>query len=81
MPELIEDAFNELTGSFWLLVKRLVDHLKELDKQVGELELQIKTWRRESDANRKLEKIPGIRPITAVDSRRQWLATWSALYR
>ncbi len=65
VPELIEDASNELTGSFRLLVKRLMDHLKELDKQVGELELQIKTWHRESDASCKLEKIPGIGPITA----------------
>jgi transposase len=65
VPELIEDASNELTGSFRLLVDRLMDHLKELDKQVDELELQIKTWHRESDAGCKLEKIPGIGPITA----------------
>ena len=49
VPELIEDAANELTGSFRLLVDRLMDHLKELDKQVSELEAQI----------------PGIGPITA----------------
>ena len=65
VPELIEDASNELTGSFRLLVDRLMDHLKELDKQVGELEVQIKTWHRASDASCKLEKIPGIGPITA----------------
>jgi len=65
VPELIEDASNDLTGSFRLLAKRLMDHLKELDKQVGELEVQIKTWHRESDASCKLEKIPGIGPITA----------------
>ena len=60
VPELIEDASNELTGSF-----RLLDHLKELDKQVGEIEVQIKTWHRASDASCKREKIPGIGPITA----------------
>ena len=65
MLELIEDASNELTGSFRLLVKRLMNHLEELDKQVGELEVQIKTWHRASDASGKLEMIPGIGPITA----------------
>ena len=65
VPELIEDASNELPGSFRLLVQRLLDHLKELDRQVDELEAQIVKWHRQSDASRKLEKIPGIGPITA----------------
>jgi len=65
VPELIEDASNELPGSFRLLIERLLDHLKELDRQVGELEAQIKTAHRESEVSRKLEKIPGIGPITA----------------
>ena len=64
-PELIEDASNELPGTFRLLIARLLDHLKELDRQVNELEAQIKTSHRASEANRKLEKIPGIGPITA----------------
>jgi len=63
--ELIEDASNELPGSFRLLIERLLDHLKELDTQVGELEAQIKASHRNSEASRKLEKIPGIGPITA----------------
>lgn len=65
VPELIEDASNELPGTFRLLIQRLLDHLKELDVQVGELAGQIKTSRRNSEASRKLEKIPGIGPITA----------------
>jgi len=65
VPELIEDASNELPGSFRLLIQRLLNHLKELDVQVGELEAQIKTSHRNSEASRKLEKIPGIGPITA----------------
>lgn len=65
VPELIEDAANDLTGSFRLLVQRLLDHFKELDKQVHELELQIKAWHRSNEASSKLEKIPGIGPITA----------------
>jgi len=38
VPELIEDASNEMTGAFRLLIQRLLDHLKELNKQVDEME-------------------------------------------
>ena len=65
VPELIEDASNELPGSFRLLVQRLLDHLKELDAQVEELESQIVKWHRQSEASSKLAKVPGIGPITA----------------
>lgn len=63
--ELIEDASIELPGSFRVLIERLLEHLEELDRQVGELEANIKTSHRNSEASRKLEKIPGIGPITA----------------
>lgn len=65
VPELIEDAGNELSSSVRLLVQRLVAHLQELDRQVSELELQIKAWHRASDTSRRLEQVPGIGPITA----------------
>lgn len=63
--ELIEDASNDVPGGFRRLIERLLDHLKELDRQVGELEAQIQQAHRQSEASRKLEKIPGIGPITA----------------
>jgi len=65
VPELIEDAENELPGSFRLLVQRLLDHLKELGQQVEELEAQIQAWHRNSDLSTKLAQVPGIGPITA----------------
>jgi transposase len=65
VPELIEDASNELPGSFRLLVQRMLDHLKELGRQVDELESQIVKWHRQSEASSKLAKVPGIGPITA----------------
>ncbi|CAM3486938.1 IS110 family transposase [Polaromonas hydrogenivorans] len=65
VPELLEDASNELPGSFRLLVQRLLDHLKALDAQVDALESQIVQWHRQSEASRKLEEVPGIGPITA----------------
>lgn len=65
VPPLIEDAKNDLPGAFAQLILQLLGHFKELDRQVSELELQIKTWHRASTASSKLEKIPGIGPITA----------------
>jgi len=47
------------------LIQRLGAHLKELDRQVHELEGQIQAWHRQSKLSRRLEKIPGIGPMTA----------------
>jgi len=65
VPELIEDASNELPGTFRMLVDQLVEHLKVLDTHVLNLEAKIKAWHRESEISRKLEQIPGIGPVTA----------------
>jgi len=37
LPEILEDGENELPGRFRLLLQRLGDHLKEMDRQVTEL--------------------------------------------
>ena len=66
VPALIEDASIELPGSFRLLIDRLLEHLKLLHRQVEEIEVQIKAWHRASDASRRLEKVPGIGPLTAT---------------
>lgn len=65
LPEIIEDGENDLPGSFRRLVRRLLDHLKELDRQVGELEAEIQHWHRQNPASQKLAKVPGIGPLTA----------------
>ena len=90
VPEILEDASNELPGSFRQLLERLMDHLKDLDRQVDELEIQIKSWHRDNAASRKLAQVPGIGPITAsalvatvgdarnFDNARQ-LAAWLGL--
>jgi len=65
VPALIEDATNELPGSFRLLIDRLLESLKALDHQVVELEAEIKRWHRSNEASVRLEKIPGIGPLTA----------------
>lgn len=66
VPDLLEDASNELPGMFRLLVNRLMDHFKELYRQVAEIDMQIKAWHRQSELSCKLEKIPGVGPVTAT---------------
>jgi len=65
IPELLEDACNELPVPFRHLIDRLTEHLKELDRQVKDLEKQIIAWHRSSELSRKLENIPGIGPLAA----------------
>jgi len=65
VPEILEDASNELPVPFRQLIDRLTKHLKELDQQVKEFEREIIAWHRSSELSRKLEKIPGIGPLAA----------------
>lgn len=65
-PAIIEDGENALPGNFRVLMQRLMDHLKSLDEQVGELEAEIQAWHRGNAASQKLDRIPGVGPITAT---------------
>ncbi|MGO4308224.1 IS110 family transposase [Cupriavidus sp. RAF12] len=65
VPELLDEAKDDLPGMFRGLIQRLLDHLKELDRQVCEMEAQIQAWHRANALSRRLEKVPGIGPITA----------------
>jgi transposase len=65
LPEVLEDGENGLPGMMRELIERLGENLKDIDKQVGELERQIKLWHRDNEQSRKLEAIAGIGPITA----------------
>jgi transposase len=65
VPVLLEQAKDDLPGAFVDLIRRLMGHLSELDIQVDEMEWQIQSWHRTNPLSKKLEKIPGIGPITA----------------
>jgi transposase len=65
IPDILEDAENDLSGMSRELFARLLEHLRHLDEQVQALEGQIKAWHREDAASRRLEQIPGIGPLTA----------------
>jgi transposase len=65
IPEILEDGENGLPGAMRNLIERLAANLKEMDRQVKELEAQIQKWHRENEASLKLAGIPGLGPITA----------------
>ena len=65
IPEIVEDAENDLPDVFRELLVRLRAHLVELDCQVKELEQQIIAWHRSNEDSQRLEKIPGFGPLTA----------------
>jgi transposase len=65
VPGIVSDPENGLLESVRELFIRLLAHVKELDRQVTELEQQITRWHKSSEQSRKLEKVPGIGPITA----------------
>jgi len=90
VPALLEKATDDLPAAFRQLIGRLLEHLRLLIAQVSDLDEQVKAWHRSTEASRRLEKIPGIGPITAsalvatvgdaknFDSGRQ-LAAWLGL--
>jgi len=65
VPVLLARAGDTLPLAFRQLIERLLSHLRNLHQQVGELEAQIKAWHSHSELSRRLEKIPGIGPLTA----------------
>jgi transposase len=73
VSDLVEDASNKLPGLFRQLIVRLLDHLKLLDQQVDEIELQTKAWHRDDQTSQKPQKVPGIGPISCMAS-----ASWHA---
>lgn len=65
IPELLEDAENDLPLISRELFARLLENLRYLDAQVDALETQIQTWHRQSEASQRLEAVPGLGPLTA----------------
>jgi transposase len=65
LPEILEDAANELPWMMRRLLAQLGEELKARDAQVKEVEREILLWHRDNEASRRLETIAGIGPITA----------------
>jgi len=65
IPEILEDADNGLPHLMRALLKRLSDHLIEINNQVIALENEIKLWNAQNEHSQKLTAIPGIGVLTA----------------
>jgi transposase len=65
MPGILGDSENGLPAPMRALLERLTAHLKELHRQVVELEHTIARWHRDNEASGRLAEIPGIGPLTA----------------
>jgi transposase len=65
MPEILGDAENGLPCSSRELFARLFDNFQRLDRHVSDLEVQIKVCHRDDTASQRLQRIPGIGPLTA----------------
>jgi transposase len=65
MPQILADAENGIPAPSRELFSQLFGHFRALEEHVCRLERQIQAWHREEQTSRRLEKIPGIGPITA----------------
>jgi transposase len=65
VPSVLEDAENSLPGNFRALIARLLEHFKLLAEQVAKTEESIRAWHQSNDLSKRLEKVPGIGPLTA----------------
>jgi transposase len=65
VPEILEDGENGLPGQARQLFARLLEHFRELDRRVVELEKDIVLWHRQNEPSRRLGKIDGFGPLTA----------------
>lgn len=60
LASLSDESTGHLSGSFCSLLQRLAENLKELDRQVWDLEKEIQLWHAQNQASRRLAEIPGI---------------------
>jgi transposase len=64
VPGLIDHS-GPLPAPMQQLINGLLENMKALSQQIKDLEVQIKTWHKNSALSRKLEAIPGIGPLAA----------------
>jgi transposase len=65
IPDILEDAENELTCGMRELIKGCYERVKTLTEEVDKQELIIRQWHKQNRLSSRLEKIPGIGPLTA----------------
>ena len=65
LPEVLEDAENDLSDAFRALLALLEAYLKTLDRQVEEPGREIEQWTQRRAVSGRPARIPWIGPITA----------------
>lgn len=65
LPDILEDAENELTPEMRELITIMSDRISSITEKLDELELKIKQGNKRNDLISKLLSIPGIGPLTA----------------
>jgi transposase len=66
LPEILEDAENNLTTIARALFADLQEQLVGMDKRVNEYGKKIQTLHEGSEVSRRIAQVPGIGPITAT---------------
>ncbi|MCY4560676.1 MAG: IS110 family transposase [Chloroflexi bacterium] len=66
LPEVLEDADNGLSGSMRALLAELGEEIRHLDERVGRFDARIVEISRATPACRRLERIPGVGPVTST---------------
>jgi len=66
VKDMIADDDNGLPPLMRNLAQRMLSHLLELDRQMQEMDNQVRELSRQSSLCRRLEQVPGIGPITAT---------------
>jgi len=66
LPEILEDAGNELTPMFRELLAGLRDEFGRLDKRIADYDARIKGLSEQSEACKRLMAIPGVGPMSAT---------------
>jgi len=66
LPEILEDADNDLSPIFRELLSGLQNEFHRLDERIVAYDLQIKLISSQSDACRRLMTIPGVGPMVAT---------------
>ncbi len=66
LPEILEDAGNELTPMFRELLAGLRDEFGRLDRRIADYDARIKGLSEQSELCRRLMTIPGVGPMSAT---------------
>lgn len=66
LPEILEDAENNLTANARRIFANLQEQLADLDKQIAFYDEQIQAVHRSNEMSRRIAEVPGIGFITAT---------------